>query len=97
LIAQWLETPPNIPDSDDDLDAADKNSDENENNKQTATQKTITEPERTKTCASTNVMSKHGEKVLITMNREHSMFMNCIPLTRDKLGHDVLAKIHSVV
>jgi len=27
LIAQRLETPPNVPDSDDDLDAADKNSD----------------------------------------------------------------------
>jgi len=109
LIAQRLETPPNVPESDDELDVADKNSDENENNKQTATQKTITEPERTatqktitepertKTCASTNVMSKHGEKVLMTMNREHSMFMNCIPLTRDMLGNDVLAKIRSVV
>ena len=97
LIAQRLETPPNVPESDDELDVADKNSDENKNNKQTATQKTITEPERTKTCASTNVMSKHGEKVLMTMNREHSMFMNCIPLTRDMLGNDVLAKIRSVV
>jgi len=45
LIAQRLETPPNVPESDDELDVADKNSDENENNKQTATQKTIMEPE----------------------------------------------------
>ena len=44
-----------------------------------------------------NVIFKHGEKVIMTMNREHSMFMNCIPLTRDKLGADVLAKIRSVV
>ena len=48
-IAQGLETPPNVPESDDELDVADKNSDENENNKQTATQKTITEPEQTAT------------------------------------------------
>jgi len=109
LIAQWLETPPNVPDSDDELDVADKNSNENENNKQAASEKPIMEPERMKTscastnvmskisCASTNVMPKHGEKVLMTMNREHSMFMNCIPLTRDMLGNDVLAKIRSVV
>jgi len=49
LIAQRLETPPNVPESDDELDVADKNSDENKNNKQTATQKTITEPEQTAT------------------------------------------------
>jgi len=44
-----------------------------------------------------NFIFKHGEKVIMTMNREHSMFMNCIPLTQDKLGTDVLAKIRSVV
>jgi len=87
LIALQLETPPNIPESDDDLEV------ENENEKQTASSKPDTDPEQSKACVSMNYMSQHGEKVLMAMNREHSMFMNCIPLTRDMLGNDVLAKI----
>jgi len=97
LIALWLETPPNVLESDDDLDVADRISDENKNKKQTASSKPDTDPEQSKACISTNYMSQHGEKVLMTMNREHSMFMNCIPLTWDMLGNDVLAKIQSVV
>ena len=93
MIALWLETPPNVLESDDDLEVTDRNSDKNGKEKQTASSKPNTYPEQLKACVSTNYMSQHGEKVLMTMNREHSMLMNCIPLTRDMLGNDVLAKI----
>jgi len=36
------------------------------------------------------------EKVVV-MSNTHSMFMNCVPLTKDQLGADVLEKIHSVI
>ncbi len=36
------------------------------------------------------------EKVVV-MSRAHSMFMNCVPVTKDQLGADVLEKICSIV
>jgi len=36
------------------------------------------------------------EKVVV-MSRAHSMFMNCVPLTKDQLGSDVLEKICSII
>jgi len=99
LIEQRLQTPPNVPESDDDSVSADKNNDEEEKQKQNSCSNNdlnrISEPK--KAISTTSFIIKNGEKVLMTMNREHSMFMNCIPLTRDKLGPDVLAKIRSVV
>jgi len=94
-----LQTPPNVPESDNDLDSADKISDEDEKQKQSTCSNNNKDhiSEQSKACSTTNFIFKHGEKVLMTMNREHSMFMNCIPLTQDKLGLDVLAKIRSVV
>ncbi len=86
LIEQRLQTPPNVPESDDDSVSADKNNDEEEKQKQNSCSNNdlnrISEPK--KAISTTSFIIKNGEKVLMTMNREHSMFMNCIPLTRDK-------------
>jgi len=38
-----------------------------------------------------------GEEKVVVMTRGHSMFMNCVPFTKDQLGADVLEKIRSVV
>ena len=94
-----MQTPPNVPESDNDLDSADKISDEDEKQKQSTCSNNdkVCISEQAKVCSTSNFIFKHGEKVLMTMNREHSMFMNCIPLTQDKLGPDVIAKICSVV
>ena len=99
LIALCLQTPPNISESDNDLDLADKNSVEDDKQKKDTCSNNDKDriSELSKACTTTNFIIKHGEKVIMTMNREHSMFMNCIPLTRDKLGADVLAKIRSAV
>jgi len=89
--------PPNVPESDNDLDSADKNSDENNKQKKDTCSNNDCISEQSNACSTMNFIFKHGEKVIMTMNREHSMFMNCIPLTWDMLGANVLAKILSVV
>jgi len=38
-----------------------------------------------------------GEEKVVVMNRGHSMFMNCVPWTKEQLGADVLEKIQSIV
>jgi len=99
LIEQRLQTPPNVPESDDDLDSEDGNNDEDEKQKQYTCSNNDMDriSEQKKAISTTSFIVTNGEKELMTMNREHSMFMNCIPLTRDKLGPDVLATIRSVV
>jgi len=37
------------------------------------------------------------EEKIVVVNRGHSMFMNCVPMTKINLRPNVLAKIHSVV
>jgi len=44
-----------------------------------------------------NVAFPEGEEKIVAMTRGHSMFMNCVPMTKNDLGLDVLAKICSVV
>jgi len=43
------------------------------------------------------ISSHEGEQTFIVMQRVHSMFLNCIPATREDLGQDILAKIRSSV
>jgi len=43
------------------------------------------------------ISSHEGEQTFIVMQRVHSMFLNCIPATREDLGQDILAKICSSV
>jgi len=38
-----------------------------------------------------------AEEKVVVMSRAHSMFMNCVPVTKDQLGADVLEKIQSIV
>jgi len=101
LIALCMQTPPNIPESNNDLDSDDGISDDTKKQSTIKTQCSnndkvcISEP--AKAISTSNSIVRHGEMVVLTMNREHSKFMNCIPLTRDGLGLDVLAKICSVV
>jgi len=38
-----------------------------------------------------------AEEKVVVMSRAHSMFMNCVPVTKDQLGADVLEKIRSIV
>ena len=33
----------------------------------------------------------------VVMKRAHSMFLNCVPLTREQLGQDILAKLRSSI
>jgi len=41
--------------------------------------------------------TKESSETVLFMQREHSMFMNCVPATRKDLGADVVAKVRSVV
>jgi len=94
-----LQTPPNVPESDDNLDSADKIRKKKKKQNQSSCSNDNKDhiSKQSKACSTTNFIFKRREKILMAMNREHSMFMNCIPLTRDKLGPNLLAKIHSVV
>ena len=47
--------------------------------------------------AATAATALRETSVVLSLPREHSMFLNCIPLSKNELGQDVLAKIHSVV
>lgn len=42
-------------------------------------------------------VATQSSETLIILQREHSMFLNCVPATRQQLGADVVAKIRSVV
>jgi len=49
------------------------------------------------TTRTATVAYPNGEEQIVVMMRAHSMFMNCVPLTKDQLGPEVLEKICSVV
>jgi len=49
------------------------------------------------TNATTTVAFSDGEEKIVVMTRAHSMFMNCVPLTKQQLGADVLEKVRSTV
>ncbi len=49
------------------------------------------------TNATTTVAFPDGKEKIVVMTRAHSMFMNCVPLTKQQLGVDVLEKVHSTV
>ena len=54
--------PPNIPENDDDLDTADKNSDEDNKQKKETCSKNDHISELSKACSTINFIFKHGER-----------------------------------
>jgi len=52
---------------------------------------------QTKTLHLPAMQSGQEGAATVVMKHGHSMFLNCVPLTREQLGHDVLAKIRSSI
>jgi len=44
-----------------------------------------------------SVTIPEGEENIVVMHHGHSMLMNCVPITKNDMGPNVLAKICSVV
>jgi len=63
----------------------------------TETQKAQETQQKPTIMTATAATEQRVTSVVLSLPREHSMFLNCIPLSKNELGQDVLAKIHSVV
>jgi len=63
----------------------------------TETQKAQETQQKPTIMTATAATEQRVTSVVLSLPQEHSMFLTCIPLSKNELGQDVLAKICSVV